>query len=308
MCRFVKRTGCELEFAPYRRYVARAMKNEPAATGAPSLHAAERRDGDESIARALALVRFLRQRCPWDAKQDPQSLRPYLLEEAHEVADAIRDGDETALASELGDLLLNVAFQIVLAEERRAFDTEAVIAALETKMEARHPHIYGDAQAPPDWEALKAAEREASADVETGGTDPFRGVAAGLEPLSRAARVQERMAAVGFDWPDLAGPIGKVREEVSELEEAADIGETGIRRVGEADPRVEEEVGDLLFAAVNVSRLAGAHPANALLGAIDKFEDRCRRMVALAEARGIEWRSVGLEALDRLWDEVKSEE
>ena len=104
-----------------------------------------------------------------------------------------------------------------------------MIEALETKMEARHPHIYGDAQAPPDWEALKAAEREASADGETGGTDPFRGVAAGLEPLSRAARVQERMAAVGFDWPDLAGPIGKVREEVSELEEAADMGETAMK-------------------------------------------------------------------------------
>lgn len=284
------------------------MKNEPGAPGAPSLHAAERHDGDEALARTLALVRFLRIRCTWDAKQDPQSLRPYLLEEAHEVADAIRARDDDALPGELGDLLLNVAFQIVLAEERGAFDAESVVSALETKMEARHPHIYGDANAPPDWEALKMAERAEHGEPEAGPTDPFEGVPAGMDPLGRAARVQERMAAVGFDWPDLAGPIDKVREEVTELEQAAGPNGSERRRIGDADRRVEEEVGDLLFAAVNASRVAGAHPANALLGAIEKFERRCRRMIALAEGREIEWRRVGLETLDRLWDEVKSEE
>ncbi|MDX1577668.1 MAG: nucleoside triphosphate pyrophosphohydrolase [Gemmatimonadota bacterium] len=266
-------------------------------------HAARERDGDRAIARALALVRFLRERCPWDARQDPLSLRPYLLEEAHEVADAVLSGDDEALPGELGDLLLNVAFQIVLGEERGAFDASAVVEALEAKMEARHPHVYGEAEAPPDWEGLKAAERASEAGSSEAEADPFDGISRGLDPLSRAARVQERMAAIGFDWPDLAGPLAKVREEADEVRSVAGPG--AVRRIGEADAAVEEEIGDLLFAAVNVSRLAGAHPANALLGAVAKFEERCRAMIALAESRGIDWRRAGLDRLDALWNEVK---
>ncbi len=281
------------------------------------LHASRARAHDVALGRSLALVRFLRARCPWDAEQDPRSLRPYLLEEAHETADAIEAGDDEALRRELGDLLLNVAFQVVLAEERGAFDAEGVVAGLERKMEARHPHVYGDAEAPPDWEALKAAEREARAgagvdaereagDVPDEADDPFVGISPGLDPLSRAARVQERMAGGGFDWPNLAGPLAKVHEEADELGRVGD--RAARRRIGEADREVEEEVGDLLFAAVNASRVAGAHPANALLGAVAKFERRCRRMIALARARGLDWRAVGLEALDALWDEVKNDE
>ena len=278
-------------------------------------HLERARAGDETLGRALALVRFLRERCPWDAKQTPETLRPYLLEEAHEVADAILGADGEALAAELGDLLLNIAFQIVLAEERGAFAAAGVVEALEAKMEARHPHVYGDADAPPDWESLKAAERRTRADAEDdaaagGGSDPFAGVSPGLEPLSRAARVQERMAALGFDWPDLAGPLEKVREEAAELERAArdSDADPGPARIGDASPGVVEEVGDLLFAAVNASRLAGVHPANALLGAIGKFERRCRRLVEVAERRGIAWEAAGLEALDAIWDEIKAEE
>lgn len=280
---------------------------EPTAAGLEPLHAEEGREGDEALARALALVRFLRVRCPWDAKQTPQTLRPYLLEEAHEVADAIRAGDDGDLSGELGDLLLNVAFQIVLAEERGAFGAADVVEALEAKMEARHPHVYGDADAPPDWESLKAAERETAG-------DPFDGVSAGLDPLSRAARVQERMAGFGFDWPDFAGPLEKVREETAELDHAAaeDLsgspGPAAPPRIGEASPEVVEEVGDLLFAVVNASRWAGAHPANALLGAVEKFERRCRRMIELAESRGLEWKGADLATLDAVWEEVKADE
>lgn len=293
---------------------------EPTAAGLEPLHAEEGREGDDALARVLALVRFLRVRCPWDAKQTPQTLRPYLLEEAHEVADAIRAGDDGDLSGELGDLLLNVAFQIVLAEERGAFGTADVVEALEAKMEARHPHVYGDADAPPDWESLKAAERETAG-------DPFHGVSAGLDPLSRAARVQERMAGFGFDWPDLAGPVEKVREETAELEHAAaghaaaghaaaedasgspaSAASAAPPRIGEASPEVVEEVGDLLFAVVNASRWAGAHPANALLGAVEKFERRCRRMIELAERRGLEWKGADLATLDAVWEEVKADE
>ena len=290
---------------------------EPTAAGLEPLHAEEGHEGDDALARVLALVRFLRVRCPWDAKQTPQTLRPYLLEEAHEVADAIRAGDDGNLSGELGDLLLNVAFQIVLAEERGAFAAADVVEALEAKMEARHPHVYGDADAPPDWESLKAAERETAG-------DPFHGVSAGLDPLSRAARVQERMAGFGFDWPDLAGPVEKVREETAELEHAAAehaaAGDAAAKhasgspasaappRIGEASPEVVEEVGDLLFAVVNASRWAGAHPANALLGAVEKFERRCRRMIELAESRGLEWKGADLATLDAVWEEVKADE
>ncbi|MDE2943844.1 MAG: nucleoside triphosphate pyrophosphohydrolase [Gemmatimonadota bacterium] len=280
---------------------------EPTAAGLERLHAEAGREGDAAVARVLALVRFLRVRCPWDAKQTPQTLRPYLLEEAHEVADAIRAGDDGDLSGELGDLLLNVAFQIVLAEERGAFGAADVVEALEAKMEARHPHVYGDADAPPDWESLKAAERESP-------DDPFHGVSTGLDPLSRAARVQERMAGFGFDWPDLAGPVEKVREETAELEHAAaedaseSPGPAAPPRIGEASPEVAAEVGDLLFAVVNASRWAGVHPANALLGAVEKFERRCRHMIELAESRGLEWKGADLETLDAVWEEVKADE
>jgi len=238
----------------------------------------------------------------------PHGRCAYLLEEAHEVADAVEAGDDESLVSELGDLLLNVAFQIVLAEERGAFGAAAVTRTLEAKMVARHTHVYGDAETPPDWEALKTAEREAraAADPHPPTDEPidlFEGLSLGPDPLSRAARVQERMAGIGFDWDALSGALAKVREEADELESEA--GKATKRRIGEAEPRIEEEVGDLLFAAVNAARLAGAHPANALLSAISKFESRCRAMVALAESRSIDWRTAGLGRLDELWEEVK---
>ncbi len=266
-------------------------------------HQACSRETDASLGRAVALVRFLRERCPWDARQDPQSLRPYLLEEAHEVAEAISAGDDSALAAELGDLLLNVAFQIALAEERGSFDARDVVERLEAKMEARHPHVYGDAEGPPDWEAMKAHERVSRA----GDDDPFEGVPPGLEPLSRAMRVQERMAAFGFDWPDVSGPLSKVREETAELE-AAIAARAQNPTLKRGIERVEEEIGDLLFAVVNAARLAGTHPSNALVGAVRKFECRCRAMVELGLEGGLEWQSASLEELDELWDEAKRAE
>lgn len=300
-----------LELPAYRGYVAGAMTPESPSEGAEAAphHTSRSLPEDATLGRAIALVRFLREHCPWDARQTPQTLRPYLLEEANEVAEAVETGDDAGLRGELGDLLLNIAFQIVLAEERGAFDAPGVVEALETKMIARHPHVYGDAEEAPDWEEMKAAERAVGSDAIEGfsdgdAIDPFAGVPGGLDPLSRAARVQERMAGIGFDWDSLEGPLEKVREETDELESIADT--SAKRRIGEATAGVEEEVGDLLFAAVNAARIAGAHPANALLSAITKFEGRCRAMLALADERGVNWRTAGLEALDELWDEVKA--
>jgi len=241
--------------------------------------------------RSVELVRFLRANCDWDAKQTPESLLPYLLEEAHEVADAVAAGHDEELARELGDLLLNVAFQVVLAEERGSFTAEDVVSRLERKMRRRHPHLYGDGPQVP-WEQLKAKER--------GSTAPdaslLEGIPRGLDPLSRAQRIQDRVSAVGFDWREAAGALAKVREEIEEIAELAE---------GGSAEAVEEEVGDLLFSVVNAARLLGVHAMTALRRANDKFGRRFRGLEALAKTRGIDLDAASLEDMDALWDEVK---
>jgi MazG family protein len=275
------------------------------------------------LGRALALVRYLREHCDWDARQTPGSLLPYLLEEAHEVAETVRRGDDGELPGELGDLLLNLAFQVVLAEERRAFGVREVVTELEHKMVARHPHVYGDAHEAPDWESLKAGERAeraghagrtALADDRTGGRadrphDPLVGIPAGLEPLSRALRVQERAAGVGFDWPDVSGAIDKLREEIDELAGLVG-GRTASPSSAGRPPTAEivDEAGDLLFAAVNVCRLAGVHPSTALATGTEKFARRFRAVADRSRAAGLELAAAGLETLDRIWNEVKRDE
>ena len=241
--------------------------------------------------RALALVRFLRANCPWDAAQTPQSLLPYLLEEAHEVSDAVVAGNDAELKSELGDLLLNVAFQVVLAEERGAFTGEDVVTHLEAKMRRRHPHLYGDGP-PGKWEALKAQERAAA--------DPqatlLSGLSGGLDPLSKAHRIQERVSTVGFDWADARGAFEKVAEELEEVREALEH---------EPSAALEEELDDLLFAVVNLTRLAGTHSLQALQRANQKFTARFDALEQLARERSIELGKASLEELDALWDEIK---
>lgn len=247
-----------------------------------------------TLDRALALVAFLRAHCPWDAAQTPASLTRYLLEEAHEVAAAIAQDDPRAVCGELGDLLLNVAFQVVIGEETGAFDRERVVAGLEQKMRRRHPHLYGLGEAEA-WDVLKARERE-GADAAASVLDD---VPAGLDPLLRAFRMQDRVARVGFDWDDPRGAWDKVREETDEVG----------RELDAADPaRLEDEIGDLLFAAVNLARLAGTHPSTALARANAKFARRFRALEALAAERGVVLGEAGLEALDVLWDEVKRRE
>ena len=244
--------------------------------------------------RALDLVRFLRANCPWDAAQTPQSLIPYLLEESHEVSDAVTAQNDAALRDELGDLLLNVAFQIVLAEERGAFIAEDVVQNLEAKMRRRHPHLYGDGPHVP-WEELKAQERAAAA---SSLSDPtlLSGLASGLDPLSKAHRIQERVSTVGFDWADARGAFEKVAEELEEVREAME---------NEPSDALEEELGDLMFAVVNLTRLAGTHSLQTLQRANQKFTARFDALELLARERGVELGKASLEELDALWNEIK---
>src|SRR3989449_4778202 len=180
------------------------MPKKPPQRAAPS---------DSALVRTLALVRDLRARCPWDRAQTRETLRPYLVEEALELDQALRSDDPVALRDELGDLLLHLAFQIVVGEEKREFDAETVTRALEEKMWRRHPKLFGDSQTSDHegWERMKKRERGA-------GSGTLRGLPPSLPPLLRAYRLQERAAGVGFDWPDAKGPMQKVREEIGELE------------------------------------------------------------------------------------------
>jgi nucleoside triphosphate diphosphatase len=249
--------------------------------------------------RALELVRFLRARCEWDAAQTPHTLVPYLLEEAHETAEAITHDNDTDLRGELGDLLLNVAFQVVLAEERAAFTAEEVVRTLEAKMRRRHPHIYGEGERVA-WETLKARERTTEGDTLR---SLLHGIADGLEPLSRAQRIQDRVATVGFDWNDWRGAFEKVAEELEEVRELLHA-----PAPDRPEPELEEELGDLLFAVVNLVRLAGSHAMRALQRANAKFAGRFQALEWLAAERAVVLGAASLEELDALWDEVKARE
>ena len=249
--------------------------------------------GDGALARALALVRDLRARCPWDRAQTRETLRPYLVEEALELDQALRQGEPAALRDELGDLLLHLAFQIVVGEEKREFDAETVTRALEEKMWRRHPKLFGDSQTSDHegWEKVKRRERGA-------GSRTLRGLPPSLPPLLMAYRLQERAAGVGFDWPDARGPLEKVREELTEVERATGNVQRGT---------IEEELGDLLFAVVNLARKLAIDPRAALERANDKFQRRFEAVERLAGQRGVDIGHAGLDELDKLWDEVKAQ-
>lgn len=246
----------------------------------------------------LELMHDLRKRCDWDASQTHESLRPYLIEEAHELDEAIQLGDDPLMREELGDVLLQVLFHSVLAEERGAFDFGDVASALITKMKARHPHLYGDGAREP-WERMKSRRRESLAE----------GLPVGLPSLHRAQRLQDRAAGVGFDWPDWRGAADKVSEELKETRELLDAaaeypaGAPPVR--DEAHERITEELGDLLFSCVNLCRKAQVHASLALDRANLKFQRRFEQVEQLARARGIEMGTASLAELDALWDEVK---
>jgi ATP diphosphatase len=245
----------------------------------------------EQLNRLLAIMARLRgpSGCEWDRAQTFATIAPYTIEEAYEVADAIERGDIEDLRGELGDLLLQVVFHARMAEEAGHFDFTDVARSIADKMEARHPHIFGEAEASPGWEALKAAERGLK-----GTESALDGVATALPALHRAEKLQRRAARSGFDWPDATGPAEKIVEEVNELAEAAD------------DKRAEE-AGDLLFAAVNLVRAYDIAPEDALRAANIKFERRFRAMEELAGGHEA-FASLSLDEQEALWQRVKANE
>jgi len=251
--------------------------------------------------RAMALVAFLRAHCPWDQAQTPRSLVKHLLEESHEVVDAILREDPAALREELGDLLLNLAFQLVIAEEDRRFDAWDVWTSLDEKMRRRHPHLFGLGE-PTTWDDAKGRESVT-------GKGALAGLPSTLPPLARARALGRRASRVGFDWDDPSGALEKVREETREVAERLEGQGSGAFDSESVDAQaVEEEIGDLLFAVVNVARKVGVDASSALAGANLKFQRRFEAVEALARMRGLAMPGTGLERLDALWDEVKAGE
>ena len=241
-------------------------------------------DPHTPLARILNLVERLRDPetgCDWDRVQTFATIAPYTIEEAYEVADAIARDDMAALKEELGDLLFQVVLHARIAEQRGDFAFGDVATAISDKMERRHPHLFGEADVRPDWEAMKAAERAP-------GSSALDGVALALPALMRAEKLQKRAARKGFDWPDATGPRAKIDEELLEIEVAS----TEAERV--------DEVGDLLFAVVNYARHLGVDPEVALRGANAKFEGRFRSIETAPGFAGL-----SLDAKERLWNKAK---
>ena len=239
--------------------------------------------------------------CPWDAEQTHQTLRKYLVEECHEVLDAIDDGDDPRLAEELGDVLLQVVFHARLAEERGAFDIAEVCTRISDKLVRRHPHVFGEVQVSGpaevlrNWEAIKRDEREGG----SGSASVLAGVPRSLPSLPRAQAIQKKAASVGFDWDDVTGPMLKVREEIEELSVAVEQGDR---------ERALGELGDVIFAAVNVARLLDLDADDALRQTVRKFEERFKFIEQSAMLDGRSVHSMPIHEMDALWELAKAHE
>jgi ATP diphosphatase len=259
-----------------------------------------------AVQELLDIMRALRDKdtgCPWDLRQDFRSLAPYAIEEAYEVADAIERGDFDDLRDELGDLLLQVVFHAQMAQEQGLFTFDDVAAAINDKMLRRHPHVFGDesvadaeAQSAA-WEEHKKREREARS-----GTDAsaLSGISGGLPEWQRAAKLQKRAATVGFDWPDVEPVLAKLHEEIEEVRVEFSK--------GRGHQALEDEIGDILFVCVNLSRHAQVDFGSALRRANAKFERRFRAMEAMAQAAGRSMAQFGLAEQEQLWKQAKLQE
>ncbi len=236
--------------------------------------------------------------CPWDREQDHLSIRENFIEETYEVLEAIDNDDTENLREELGDVLLQVVFHTEMEREKGSFDFDDVCHDICSKLIIRHPHVFADvsAETPEEvlknWDAIKAQTKGIKKTA-----DSMLSVPKHLPALIRARKIQKKAAAVGFDWPDSEGAFDKIAEETEELRRAHKAGDTAA---------VADELGDVLFSVVNVSRFVGAKPEEALAHACDKFTARFALVERLAAERGIDMQSAGLEALDKLWDEAKA--
>ena len=246
----------------------------------------------EQFERVLSLVKVLRQECPWDRKQTPESLAHLLLEESYELVHAIDKHDEMELKKEIGDLFLHLSFQVLLSEERGTFSFADVFEALCHKLISRHPHVFSDTEAETEqdviknWETLKLNEGRKSL---------LDGVPNSMSELLRAYRVQKKVAGVGFDWPSDEGVLDKLAEEIEELKNAASKEEK------------EDEFGDLLFTIVNYSRFLGANPEDSLRKATNKFIVRFKRIEEAVQLSGRKWQEFTADELDKLWQQAKEQ-
>ena len=264
-------------------------------------------DAAAALSELITVVAQLRNPeggCPWDLEQTHASLVPYVLEEAHEVADAIRHGDDTHLAEELGDLLLQVVLHAQIASEEGRFDLANVAAGISEKFIRRHPHVFAGAEAADsaavkaNWEAIKAAEQAAWQDGTASASplsDRLAGKVRGQPALAGAMTISIKAAAAGFEWDDMAGVWEKVHEELDELKEAVASGNKA---------HAQEELGDVLFTLVNVARWCGIDPETGLAGTNRRFLDRFSRVEA-ALGGDLQGRSIG--ELESLWQQAKAE-
>lgn len=258
----------------------------------------------------MAALRTPKTGCPWDLEQTFATIAPYTIEEAYEVADAIAQGDMDDLRDELGDLLLQVVYHARMAEEEGAFAFGDVVHGVSEKMIRRHPHVFGDETAKSAgsvdklWDRIKAEERARKAP--RGPTSVLDGVPVGLPGLTRAVKLQNKAAKVGFDWPNLAPVFSKLKEEIAEFEEVAlPADPRGADEAANRD-KIEEEFGDMLFVMANIARHLKLDPEKALRGANDKFVRRFHHIEARLAEQGSSPAQSSLEDMDRLWDEVRA--
>ena len=260
----------------------------------------------ERLLGIMAQLRDPQTGCPWDVEQTFSSIAPYTIEEAYEVADAIARNNLSDLRDELGDLLLQVVFHARMAEEAGEFDFSDVARSINDKMVRRHPHVFANqAVASTDelnqqWETLKAQERAASSGAENT-PSALDGVALGLPALTRAEKIQKRASRVGFDWQELDPVVAKVEEELREVLEASSA-----EQVNQA--KIEEEMGDYLFSAVNLARHLKIDPETALRNATQKFSQRFQQVEALAEQQQTTVSELDMAELDELWNQIKRSE
>ena len=248
----------------------------------------------------LEIMRSLRAPggCPWDAEQTHESIRKNLIEETYEVVEAIDKKDSGMLLEELGDLLMQVVFHAQMEDEKGVFNFDDVADGVCKKLIERHPHVFGEVEVSgvddvlDNWDAIKRRKKG-----QKKGSEPMLSVPRELPALMRAAKIQQKASAVGFDWPDVSGAYGKIIEETQELKNAVDSG---------VQDDVIEELGDLLFSVVNVSRFLKCDAEEALTAASDKFINRFIRVEQLAKENGVDMEKASLEKLDKLWDIAKT--
>jgi len=264
----------------------------------------------QSVQQLLDIMRALRDPdsgCPWDQQQNFQSLIPYTLEEAYEVADAIERNSAEDIKSELGDLLFQIVFYSQLAKEQKSFDFNDVAQSISEKLLRRHPHVFADATVTcaedqtKEWEKLKQQEREVKAAESSSLLSHLDDVSRTLPSLMRAEKLQKRAAREGFDWPDVKGVMAKIYEELDEVQQEIDA------EVQE-QKRLEDEIGDLFFSFINLSRHVGVDAEQSLRRTNLKFERRFRALEESANQKGVAVKEMTIDELEALWQEVKKHE